>query len=182
MIGVKNIYLNFEKIINGKSAGKIVSLGFHPFQRFSRSHRLQFVLVPHNKRTFPLTDSGFHLNQIFLRFLVDESLPKVEPFHLVALFDSESFQYVHFLDEVWIVLDFLRLLDGNRVRFGLDWAGILGFGVLVGEVQVELFFHSEEEFLGVGPDLCSVSGSDEFLYFFPVFAVDLQTCVKKIHT
>ncbi len=100
----------------------------------------------------------------------------------MALFDSESSQYVHLLDEVWIIFDFLGLLGRNWIRIGLGWAWVLGFGVLVGEVHVELFLHSEEEFLGVRPDLCSVSGPDEFLYFFPVFAVDLQTFVRKIHT
>ena len=49
-------------------------------------------------------------------------------------------------------------------------SGIVG---VVGRFEFKLFFHSEEEFLGMRSDLSSVSGSNQFLYFFPVFAVNL---------
>ena len=44
--------------------------------------------------------------------------------------------------------------------FGLGGNRLLRFGILVGWFKIELFFHSDEKFLGVGSDLGSVSGSD----------------------
>ena len=59
------------------------------------------------------------------------------------------------------------------------WACILRrrfFGLLpvvVGLGILKLFFDFDEKFLSMWADLCSISGSNKRLDFFPIFAIEL---------
>jgi hypothetical protein len=141
LVSTTNIHLK-SKNNYGKSAGKMLSLSLHSFQRFSSLDWLEFIFIPYHERTFPLTDPSFHIVHIIFGFLVNKSLPKVESFDFVGLFDSELIERVHFLDEIRVVLAFLGLLGWNRSGVDLERTGVLWLWILVGEVEVEFLFHS----------------------------------------
>lgn len=64
------------------------------------------------------------------------------------------------------------------MRGDMSFLAKLGLGTVLLDFALVLklivFFHFDEELLGMGSDLSAGSGLDEVFYFFPVFSVEFK--------
>jgi hypothetical protein len=56
------------------------------------------------------------------------------------------------------------------------------FPMIVNLSRFKLFLDFNEEFLSMRPNLSSISGGNQSLNFFPIFAIELQSYIKGENT